>query len=344
MSGRILIFAGAGASAAIDPERYPTTSRFFELLPGAVTGSPVYSILVRYLNDVRRVRRVDVEHLLWTMGELDDFLAHVSDESRLPHWLLSNGKFAELVGKSSDLRPTVSLGRQIHPALINLRDRINEQVYDLYASPPMPAELAATWLPLLEGALGLESHVELFTTNYDLILEYAIEEGKLPISSGRIPSPLRPKLDVDAWNDLETRERGLLTKLHGSVDWSRHTDDILVGNSLYKGDHRKHVIIYPGFKGAPAAEPFLSFHRHFERVARAAVAAIFVGFGFRDDYINEVLNSSLSPDTPVLVINPEEDLSMPFASSTKLHRLEKGFGRESSTYAAGWLLDSIRAI
>lgn len=344
MSGRILIFAGAGASAAIDSERYPTTSRFFELLPSRVTGSPVYSILLRYLRDVKKVSRVDVEHLLWTMGELDEFLAHLSDESRLPSWLMTNGKYAELVNKSADLRPAVSLGQRIHPALVKLRDTINEQVYDLYATPPTTEDLAATWLPLLEVALGLEARVEVFTTNYDLVIEYAIEEGDLPISSGRIPSPLRPKLGVEAWTDLESRERGLLTKLHGSVDWSRQGEDILVGNSLYKGDHRKHVIIYPGFKGAPAAEPFLSFHRHFGRVARAAAAAVFVGFGFRDDYINDVLRSSLPLSTPVLVINPEQDLPLPFDDAHKVTRLDQGFDKGSATVAAGWLLDSIQAI
>lgn len=344
MPGTILILAGAGASAAIDSDLYPTTARFFERLPDHVTSSPVFTNMVSYLQSQRGLERIDVEHLLWTLGELDDFLNHVSDTSSLPHWLLSHGKYAQLVRKSADLRPMLSLAKQIHPAVSELRDAVNEQVYDLYASPPDTKTLSQTWLPLLEAAVGLGHRLELFTTNYDLVLEYAIEEGNLPISSGREPSPLRPRLDLDAWKELQSQARGLLTKLHGSVDWSRQEREILVGNPLYKGDHGKHVIIYPGFKGAPAKEPFVTFHRHFARVLRGAVAAVFVGFGFRDEHINELITSSIPEGVPTLILNPDTELPIPFPDQASVHHIDKGFDKETARYVAGWLADSSRSI
>ena len=343
MSKTVLLFAGAGASTAVNADRYPTTSQFFDRLPKNVTSSPVFTILLEYLKQSQRDGRVDVEQVLWTLGELDEFLSHMSDSATLAHWLLSKGKYAALVNKSVDVRPVVGLASQIHPAAAAVRDSINAQVYDLYASPPTPDELRVTWLPLLEAALGHFDRVELFTTNYDLVLEYAIAEGKLPISDGRVGGTLRPTLDVDVWSRFEERKHGLLTKLHGSVDWSRQGTAILVGNPLYKGDHRRHVIIYPGFKGAPAAEPFIAFHRHLVRVARAAAAVLFVGFAFRDQHVNELLTSAVRPRTPILVINPEEHLDIPFERSSALEHLSKRFDEDTALYAAGWLLDSAGA-
>ncbi len=65
--------------------------------------------------------------------------------------------------------------------------------------------------------------------------------------------------------------------------------------------------MYPGFKGKPTEEPFIKLHEHLRAVAGKAKAAIFIGFAFRDDYINTIL-SELPPGIPQFIINKDDPL------------------------------------
>lgn len=105
--------------------------------------------------------------------------------------------------------------------------------------------------------------------------------------------------------------KGLLTRLHGSVNWSKDAETIYVGDPKFKGKHENHAIIYPGFKGRPNEPLFLSFHDHFRRVLRSSRVAIFIGFAFRDPYINEIISNSLTAQTVCIVINPVR-VQLPF--------------------------------
>ena len=97
---------------------------------------------------------------------------------------------------------------------------------------------------------------------------------------------------------------GRLTKLHGSVDWKRENGEIICGTCDATGDI---PILYPGFKGDPEEEPFSKFHEHLRAVVREARAAIFIGFAFRDEYINGIL-SDLPWGISQLVINKDDSL------------------------------------
>ena len=78
-------------------------------------------------------------------------------------------------------------------------------------------------------------------------------------------------------------------------------------SDIYTEDPKKHSILYPGFKGEPDEEPFIKFHEHLRAVVSNAAAAIFIGFAFRDEYINTIL-SGLRSDIPRYVINKDAPL------------------------------------
>jgi hypothetical protein len=44
-----VIFAGAGASKAVNPEKYPTTVEFFDKLPPAIKESSIFGSIVDFL-------------------------------------------------------------------------------------------------------------------------------------------------------------------------------------------------------------------------------------------------------------------------------------------------------
>jgi hypothetical protein len=84
-------------------------------------------------------------------------------------------------------------------------------------------------------------------------------------------------------------------KIHGSLDW--HIDN---ANNITRSivsttpdDPNSVPLIYPGFKGFIENEPFKSFHDRLALDMNEAYAAIFIGFAFRDQYINFILDSTL---------------------------------------------------
>ena len=97
----------------------------------------------------------------------------------------------------------------------------------------------------------------------------------------------------DPQKRLTLSKTGLLTKLHGSVMWQNENGRIIPGASIHTPIPSNHCILHPGYKGEPTEEPFRVFHKHLQRVVRGQygklTVAVFVGFAFRDPYINRIL-------------------------------------------------------
>ena len=98
------------------------------------------------------------------------------------------------------------------------------------------------------------------------------------------------------------------------MDWLRgiiNKDQVIISRSSFSGDHKDHFILYPGFKGKPKEEPFIKFHEHLKKVAEKTMMAIFVGFSFRDQYINDILSENLPTEVPKYVITKGHSLPLP---------------------------------
>ncbi len=104
-------------------------------------------------------------------------------------------------------------------ALINLDSAICEQVRAIVsASLPTtdtPYHVLASWIQ----AIARDKPVEIFTTNYDLLLEQALEEQRVPYFDGFVGSH-SAFLDLEsmAVDDLPARWVRLW-KIHGSINW-----------------------------------------------------------------------------------------------------------------------------
>ncbi|MDE0553011.1 MAG: SIR2 family protein, partial [Candidatus Poribacteria bacterium] len=204
---------------------------------------------------------------------------------------------------------------------------------DIYSALPEREEvgsLAAFLVELQKRQCG----VEVFTTNYDLVLDTIVSSSSFDtgLSLCHLSSGVKGTiLDMGAWalisgahlQSLEG-ERGRLTKLHGSVNWKRNGEDIIVGDPSFAGDHAKHPVLYPGFKGEPEDEPFISFHQHLEWAVSKAQAAIFIGFSFRDPYINGIL-SNLSSEILKTVVNKNEIQEDQFPFDGPIFQTSDGF-------------------
>jgi hypothetical protein len=347
---QIVVFAGAGASKAVNASGYPTTVEFFQRLPRDISEHTIFGLATEYLHTRSEKRgAIDIEEILWALQELDAFLGAVTDTNSVPGWFLRSDRLFRVLGVSANNGSLLDHTPEVRKIVTTIVSKINALVYDFYSRMPEQFEMEANWLPLIEGLLTSGASVELFTTNYDIVIEAALENlesrGKVPIKrivTGRHPG-LRPLLDQLLWaRRAEDRQApaGLLTKLHGSVDWSRGPEGTYVGDPLFKGDHNKHVILYPGFKGLPAAEPFAAFHNYFANVIAKADYILFIGFAFRDQYINDLLKRFTAIHAKILVIDPATELpNIPFPSGRVMH-LSNPFDLESVSLTLNTLTQS----
>ena len=305
----ILVFVGAGGSAAVDPEQYPTTVEFFNRLPGDIMEDRLFAKVREFLENKKDGGQIDIEEILWNLDELRDYFQVSRDTGSVAGWIMAQNRIVQLIG-GHDLSPLLNGMSNLETQIQTLKSKINAQVYDFYATAP-DTEKLSDWTQLLKGLAKFDSPIEIFTTNYDRVLERVISESEIGVETGLKPNPDQMALDMTLWDSPGQplkNNHGRLTKLHGSVNWQRSPEGIVVSNPIFTGDHQNHLILYPGYKGEPNQEPFIKFHEHLLSVVRQADIAIFVGFAFRDEHINSIL-SELRPDIPKYVIN--KDTSLP---------------------------------
>ena len=319
----ILLFVGAGGSAAVDPNEYPTTVEFFNRVTPDIKANPWFAAASRFRSLRMGRQNTNIEQILSDLRRMQDFCSRAHDISDFPGWMLAGGFIGETIPAISGAGISAISMKEECARLEKLQRAIHVLVYDLYSST-YAGHCASSynmsmgkWVYFLRSLLVPQRAVEIFTTNYDRVLEKAIQGSgiDMKLATGKYSDDIRSWLDLNLWNaDRQPRETvpARLTKLHGSVDWQRSSeelwiDGIEIGGTRFTGSHENHVIIYPGFKGEPFEEPFILFHNHLRHVAEFADAAIFVGYAFGDEYINKVLEN-LPFNIPKIVINKDEPL------------------------------------
>lgn len=145
---------------------------------------------------------------------------------------------------------------------------------------------------------------EIFTTNYDLLMEQALESMRVPFFDGFVGSA-RPFFDQrtieedQAANDkLTLPDRWCrLWKLHGSINWrfNRRTRAITRSRETADGEE---LLIHPSQRKYDESRrrPYsvmLDRLKHFIRNKKEPVALLAIGHSFSDDHLNETIVESL---------------------------------------------------
>ena len=138
---------------------------------------------------------------------------------------------------------------------------------------------------------------EIFTTNYDVLIEQALERQQVPYFDGFVGSS-RPFFDQRAIEDGEIPKRwSRLWKLHGSINWRYNKTTKTVVRSEREADGDE-LLIHPSHMKYDESRrmPYFvmidrlrSFLRHKER----PVALIILGYSFGDQHLNEAIVESL---------------------------------------------------
>ncbi len=166
--------------------------------------------------------------------------------------------------------------------------------------------------------------LNIFTTNYDRIIEYGLDEAGL-LTLDRFIGKLNPIMRFHRINlDYHYNPPGIrgepryvegvvrLTKLHGSLDW-RFKDDYIVKEPLsFACDEDKffdnpyeNVVIYPNSSKAVETSffPYSELFRDFSgAVCRPNSVLVTYGYGFGDSHINRIIKDMLTISSTHLLI------------------------------------------
>lgn len=190
-------------------------------------------------------------------------------------------------------------------------------IYDIIAEKEAVADISNTkrffaWLNLLNRDFSKE----VFTTNYDLIIEKSLEASQIPFFDGFVGSyePFFWQESIDQFvtkNDL-TQNWIRLWKIHGSLSWFWKEDKktksqkvIRIGKIENIKDEENELVIYPSKEKYDSSkkQPFIAyFDRLKNYLLRGELLFIFTGYSFSDQHINEIIFNCLRQNNRLTVL------------------------------------------
>ncbi len=159
----------------------------------------------------------------------------------------------------------------------------------------LPHRALARWI----GRIDRKVPVEIFTTNYDTLIECALEDERLPLFDGFIGSrePFFSAASLQHAEAAPGRRWTRLWKIHGSTNWSwaPSRDDaprIVRGAEQSDGE-----LIFPSIHKYDESrkQPYVAMLEHLGRVLNRPEETLIVtaGYSFGDEHINEILFDAL---------------------------------------------------
>lgn len=317
-NSQVIIFAGAGASAALG---MPTTLQFIELL------KQHWANINPLLETYRKAKSSDGPTKRQPM----------IDSEYLRDWLLELRTSAESIQAISKYElfktnvPKTQDAVKLMDAILVDFDSFTRSCYiDVNSTVAYQH-----YLPLLEGLRSNNiDTVPLFTTNYDLIFESMQDcaECKWHIETGMRKTGRHVILDTNLYDQVTTNLAKLLIyKLHGSTDWWMNKDT----NEIHQIplDHKasenyRDLMIYPTRSKFEKVHemPYSFFYKEFDNqlLSEKLSLCIAIGYSFRDLAINETFAVALRNGLRLLIFDKNININQlmnEFSSSGLNHSL-----------------------
>ncbi len=232
------------------------------------------------------MRKVNVEDLL---SRLHTMIAAMVDSDELSG--LNRAQLQEL-----DATTRATIAKTVNPEMSSVPEHF-------------PHRQFARWI-------SRSSHhrpVEVFTVNYDVLIEHGMEVERVPLHDGFVGS-YRPFFYPESLQLPESQPGAAwsrLWKMHGSVTWRRvdrgGRSDIVRGNPESDGE-----MIYPSLEKYEQSrqQPYVAFR---DRLAwflgQQDAVLIICGFSFGDEHINDLLFRALEnhPRTHIYALQFREE-------------------------------------
>ena len=168
---------------------------------------------------------------------------------------------------------------------------IHEVADKMLPSYETPYHRAACWVDAAQRG----NPVEIFTTNYDLLMEQAFEDSRVPYFDG-FAGVRKPFFDLRAMEeDMLPPRWARLWKLHGSINWYQVADKgVFRGTTQKDGSSRR--VIHPSHLKYQESRrmPYLAMIDRLRAFLKQPTSTLILcGYSFRDEHINEVIVQGL---------------------------------------------------
>ncbi len=288
-SKNIGFFFGAGTSCAL---KIPNIDMLTDGIEKKLTGDHLknFQIIRDDLKTAITGRNVNIEDILNQIRRIREITNEKTDK-----------EFLKVTGEAAK----------------NLDKGICNFIYEIIAESEGKADLANprkffAWLNILSR----EYSKEVFTTNYDLIIEKSLEASQIPYFDGFVGSyePFFWQESIDqlvSQKDI-TKNWIRLWKIHGSLSWfwkqdaSNNSQKIIrVGKFDKTSSTDKELVIYPSKEKYDSSrkQPFIAY---FDRLKNYLLSGellfIFTGYSFSDQHINEIIFNCLRQNNRLFCI------------------------------------------
>jgi len=242
------------------------------------------------------------------MGELADHIKTSVDTSLIPD--SESGSWSEFCGlldTGVDLESAlhqINFSSSATDLIIQVAwDLINKRDEAIYASSVFNRSLFPLGTMLSHMFKSSLSELNIVTTNYDCLAEYACDQEELHHYSGfshgytrRLAQPdyIRCGRKVNIW------------KVHGSLDWfySPQNETVSIPKSQFRPRDYRPQIVTPGIQKYQKthSEPYRSIIGNADTALANATSYLCVGFGFNDEHIQPKLLNKCQRDGASIIV------------------------------------------
>ena len=188
--------------------------------------------------------------------------------------------------------------------LINIEKEICNVIASLI-NVELPKEITpyhkfASWI----ASIDREKPIEIFTTNYDLLIEQALEETFVPYFDGFVGAR-------NSFFDLRAIEENTipahwtrLWKIHGSLNWYQTENAVHRSTGSNIQDQESHLIYPSHLKYDQSRKmPYLALIDHLTNsIKKEPSILITTGYSFNDEHINDAIINALKANPTSIVI------------------------------------------
>lgn len=277
---KIGFFFGAGTSCALNiPNIEKLTSQIEGELKGAFLKN--FQAIKADLKDPKSKSPINIEEILNQTRRIREITSDKADR-----------KYLDISGDEAR----------------KLDHEICKHIYEIITAEEDKADLTiptkfCAWL----NVLNREDAKEIFTTNYDLIIEKSLEASQIPYFDGFVGS-----YEPFFWQESIERSIGpgdvtknwiRVWKIHGSLSWfwkidgAKKSQKIVRVGKFDKAAHTdQELVIYPSKEKYDSSrkQPFIAYFDRLQAyLLGGELVFVFAGYSFSDQHINEIVFNAL---------------------------------------------------
>ena len=280
-ANRIMFFLGAGASA---PMGIPTMRQFSKDFLEYGEKPENRGRIGYILRDLKRVTRTGA----WNLEQL---LLLVRQAKNIDNDVAVNLLRKRLfIGESKNKQKFDNYSRSIGDQFEMIERNLLEYIRMRCLNPEMERarEIYSKILPISK-----EYVLEIFTTNYDPVLENVCNELGYDYSDGFYADG---RIGAFKWDERRLSSGRInIYKIHGSVTWYKKDNYVLkFPADISSAPGVSTVMVYPTELKEILNPPFSQINRIFEKILFESNICVVVGHSFQDNYIRNLFRDRLN--------------------------------------------------